>query len=148
MISIPLISFTGRRLQHWLENNLGREETGWLVVALLTITGLAYSARHLGHLRRLWWRLLLLVALLLTIIHFVPITEERIHFILFGALGYLGVTLFSPIGGLLICTLFSIGDEVFQWFLPDRVGDVRDVVFNFIASGIGILLAMSEQQRT
>lgn len=144
-LAIPLISFTGRHLQHWLEASLTKEKTGWLVVFLLLITALVYIVKFTKNWKSLWWRLLVILIILITILEFIPISEERIHFILFGSLGYLGTMLFAPLKGLLFCFFFSVGDELFQWFLPDRVGDIRDVIFNFIASSIGIILALSER---
>ena len=146
IITIPAISYTGRRLQYWFEGTIGKQETGWLIVVLLVITATSYIAKFVKNLRNLWWRLLLIIVLLTAIFQYVPVAEERIHFILFGLLGYLGITLFGLWKGLLICIIFSVGDEFFQWLLPDRVGDIRDVIFNIVASSIGIILAMSERR--
>lgn len=145
-VSIPVISYTGRRLQHWLEATLTKEQTGLLVTVLLLITALIYILRFIRNWKRLWWRFLVIVILLLIIFQLVPINEERVHFILFSVLGYLATTLFSFLSGLFFCIFFSVGDEIFQWFLPDRVGDPRDVLFNLAASSIGIILAFSEKK--
>jgi VanZ family protein len=146
VLAIPVISLTGRWLQHWLERTIGLEKTGWLIITLLCITAMAYIIKHITNWNALWWRLLVILPILFAIIHFVPIIEERIHFILFGALGYLGITILGTINGVIICVLFSVGDEFLQWLLPYRVGDMRDVAFNLIASSIGIVLALVEQR--
>jgi VanZ family protein len=33
-----------------------------------------------------------------------------------------------------LVTLAGIGDELIQWIRPERVGDVRDVLINFVAA--------------
>jgi hypothetical protein len=145
IVTIPTLSFTGRRLQHWLQETLSQQGTRWLVIFLLLTTLMAYLARHIGNWRRLGMSLILLLIPLLAILHYVPINEERVHFIVFGLLGFLSTTLFTLPISLIIGLGYSIGDELFQWLLPDRVGDVRDVVFNILAYSMGLLLALSER---
>jgi hypothetical protein len=78
------------------------------------------------------------------------IVEERIHLLQFGALGFLIAydnAKFDKISGLLYsliwCFLIPVIDEVFQYFLPARVGDYRDILFGFIGGLGGILLYFS-----
>ncbi|MFP6732021.1 MAG: VanZ family protein [Alphaproteobacteria bacterium] len=42
----------------------------------------------------------------------------------------------------MICLSVSVGDEVFQWLLPDRVGDPRDVAMNIAACLLGVAVAL------
>lgn len=60
--------------------------------------------------------------------------EERLHFLTFGIFGALSILLFSPRLAFIVCLLGSAGDEVLQFYLPDRVGDWRDVAMNSLAS--------------
>ncbi|MBN1385060.1 MAG: VanZ family protein, partial [Elusimicrobia bacterium] len=50
----------------------------------------------------------------------------------------------KTINNLVFCIgfVFFIGilDEVFQWFLPTRVGDIRDVLFNAAGGLWGVVL--------
>jgi hypothetical protein len=78
------------------------------------------------------------------------IIAERIHLLQFAALGFLIAfdnIRFDKKRGLLYallwCFLVPVIDEVFQYFLPSRVGDYRDVFFGFIGGVGGILLYFS-----
>ena len=71
---------------------------------------------------------------------------ERIHFIEYAVLGLLvsravGVRTLSGIiyTGCLI-TLIGAVDEIIQWFLPNRVGDMRDVFMNSVGGLSGLWL--------
>ena len=78
-----------------------------------------------------------------------PLPEERIHLVQFGLLGLLSCS--SLRGGrtnlrrwiwrpFLFVFLVGVADEVLQWFLPDRVFDIRDILFNTLGGIWGILL--------
>jgi VanZ like protein len=80
-----------------------------------------------------------------------PLPEERIHLVQFGLLGLLACSSLKGRGDggriwfwkpLLFVFLVGVADEVFQWFLPDRVFDLRDILFNTIGGIWGILLYM------
>ena len=77
---------------------------------------------------------------------------EAFHFIEYGLLACLFYAAWLPIGdgsvvilpllcGLLVGTL----DEWVQWFVPFRVGEIRDVVLNFVAVGCGLLFGIALQ---
>lgn len=80
---------------------------------------------------------------------FLPLPEERIHLVQFGLLGLLAcpslkgrenggwIWLWKPF---LFVLLIGAADEVLQWFLPDRVFDTRDILFNALGGVWGILL--------
>jgi len=85
-----------------------------------------------------------------------PLPEERIHLVQFGLLGLLACPSFKEgdIGGWIwiwkpLLFVFSVGaaDEVLQWFLPDRVFDLRDILFNTLGGIWGILLYLAIQRR-
>ena len=70
---------------------------------------------------------------------------ERVHFIEYGAIAFLFYRAFRPLGdvaafilpmlaGLIVGTF----DEWLQWFIPNRVGEARDVFLNLIALGCGL----------
>ena len=93
-----------------------------------------------GGYRRLWhlsWALALFGLLPLTL----PAVEERLHFLVFGAFGLASGRAFPIWLALLLGTTAAGLDELLQWALPDRVGDWRDVGFNLLAVGGGLLLA-------
>ena len=71
---------------------------------------------------------------------------ERVHFIQYGLLGLLVSRAYkiSSFNILLVYCLFimSVGlvDEIIQWFLPNRYGDIRDVVMNSLGGVSGLWL--------
>ena len=75
------------------------------------------------------------------------IPEERFHLLQYGILAVIcSRALPAGIQGVsrhllvvVLVTLAGVGDELIQWIRPERVGDVRDVLINFVAA----LLAQS-----
>lgn len=65
---------------------------------------------------------------------------EAVHFLVFSCLGWFSVTVFGPLCGVFAVISIAVGDEVLQYFLPSRVGDVHDVVINLLSGFIGIIL--------
>ena len=71
---------------------------------------------------------------------------EHVHFIQYGLLGLLVFRVYkiSSFKILLASGLFimSVGlvDEIIQWFLPNRYGDMRDVVMNSLGGISGLWL--------
>jgi hypothetical protein len=87
------------------------------------------------------------------------ILVERIHLLEYGLLGWLAIkdTLREEkkiIKASIFSALFILGvsivDETFQWWLPYRVGDVRDVVFNEVGGlwGMSLFLIIVADWRT
>ena len=75
------------------------------------------------------------------------IAEERVHLIKYGTLGFLFSRDMSPWYSRntpLIAVMFTLAvaaiDEIFQHFLPYRVGDIRDVMFGGIGGLWGSLI--------
>lgn len=74
---------------------------------------------------------------------------ERFHFVEYGLVtalfyrawrprGDLSIVCLPLIAGLIVGTL----DEAWQWFVPERVGEWRDIFINFGAIGTGLLLSL------
>ena len=141
LLAIPLLSIYGRTLEHNLFVQISREIfallmaivfTGAVIIYAVTLlrSGLDSRAVHL-----LW-----VGALCLYLYQDLP-DVEKIHVVLFGSLGFLSRKLFQLRWALLGCTTISIGDEVLQHFLVDRVGDMRDVGINLFSACLGIFLS-------
>ena len=71
---------------------------------------------------------------------------ERVQFIQYGLLGLLvsrayKISSFKMllVSGLLIVSV-GLVDEIIQWFLPNRYGDIRDVVMNSLGGVSGLWL--------
>lgn len=78
---------------------------------------------------------------------FFPLVEERVHFIVFGLFGFVSMVVFPPRVAWVVCLAMAGGDELLQWWLPDRVGDWRDVAVNSVAGVGGLMLAWSGRKR-
>jgi len=132
---IPLLSVFGRPLQYWVAETIGYRAAAWLIGLALFIAIvilLLYLKRLSGQLR--YYHLSWFLPLFLIIPLLLERVEERLHFLSFGAFGALSLLLFAPRYAIILCLLFSSADELLQYYLPDRVGDWRDVGFNSLAS--------------
>ena len=141
---LPPLSIFGRRLQHWAYEALSKELLGSLLIGLLAVG----IGAVIYVLLRTDWRKLWHVLWLAPIFLWLPWTtmsahpEERLHFLLFGALGWLAPQIMALPWALLSLLSLAIGDEVLQHFLPSRVGELRDVGVNVLAALGGLLLAL------
>jgi len=75
---------------------------------------------------------------------------ESFHFVEYGLLAWLFYRAVRPnddasaiLLPLLAGVIVGILDEWFQWFIPIRAGEARDVILNTVASGCGLLFAIS-----
>ncbi|MDA3793553.1 MAG: VanZ family protein [Elusimicrobia bacterium] len=132
-----------RQVLNFLIKNSGWTAITIMLGALFAAGGIAVFLR-LYKSRPTWWRILLFIAVLAAGFFYarqMGIIEERLHLIKYGLLGWLIsgniVRPVNPVLRILIAVLFCVAiggvDEVFQIFLPWRVGDIRDVLF----AGIG-----------
>lgn len=150
LVSVPLLSVFGRDLQQLLARHYTGQQLAWaiaLALGLLTTVAvvlLLRSRRAAGA-----WQLLWFIPLFLIAPHFLSIVEERVHFIVFGLLGFFTLKLFPRTFAYALCLLMAVADEGLQWSLPDRVGDLRDVAVNLVAAWAGVTLAwvMERQSR-
>ncbi len=140
---IPVMSFFGRPIQRFISDRVeGGDLTLVMGGALVVAAGasLAWMARRRS--KKVLWHGLWLVAVMLVITQLVPNATEWFHFILFGAFGLLATIVWRPAAAIVICLAVSVGDEYFQWLLPDRVGDLRDVAMNVAACLLGAAVAL------
>lgn len=81
-----------------------------------------------------------------------PYPSEKIHVLEYGLLGWLATrdldkskkavaTIFWAV---LFVSIAGALDEAFQWILPYRTGEFRDVMTNIISGAFGILLFLFE----
>ncbi len=73
---------------------------------------------------------------------------ERVHFIEYGAIAFLFYMAFRALGDsamfilpVLAAVIVGTFDEWLQWFIPNRVGEARDVFLNLIAIACGLAFA-------
>lgn len=135
LVSIPVLSIFGRKLQFWVADTVGYTVAAWVIgIALFMCVSLLLvyvsSKRMPVHSFHLVW----FVGVFLILPFFLDRVEERLHFLTFGFYGALSMFLFKPKLAILLCLLLSGGDELLQLYLSDRVGDWRDVAMNALAS--------------
>ncbi len=133
--------------------------TGFLiptVAALFVgIVPLALGWRYTGSSRQqMIARIFLLLSLLLIAATIPALPEERVHFITYGLAGWLISWSLEPFtesvrqpglkeAWLFPCLLVWLAgsiDEGIQWWLPMRVFDVRDILFNGFAGMTGVAI--------
>ena len=73
---------------------------------------------------------------------------ERFHFLQYGLITYLFYRAWRPLGDLSVVLLpvlagLIVGtvEEWFQWFIPNRVGELADIFLNLVAIGTGLLFS-------
>lgn len=125
-------------------------------VLVLVVAGLFALRRVRDH---LWWRLgaatlaVGLVGLQVVVFSRGPASVsavERFHILEYGLLAALFYWALRPHGGWLAVVLaaesaaiFGILDETVQWLVPTRVGEMRDILLNWSAVGVGLIAAVS-----
>ena len=65
---------------------------------------------------------------------------EAVHFLLFFCFGYLCTLAFGSKSGFYVLIVVALSDEVLQYFLPDRVGDIQDIMINTLFGLAGLFL--------
>jgi VanZ like protein len=75
---------------------------------------------------------------------------ESFHFVEYGVLGFLFYRVWRSVTDpsllalpILATTIAGIVDEWFQWLIPIRAGEARDVVLNAVAGVCGVLVALA-----
>lgn len=147
-----MLSVFGRPIQNWLNQHISQSEFAYLVGFLLIVVIIAavhWLARQgmKGLVINQIVITLGLLAMLVLITMVLPRIEERVHFITFGLFGFMTGRLFSNPVSILIIAMGAGGDELLQAWLPNRVGDWRDVGMNIAAAVIGIALVWYGKRR-
>ncbi len=140
--SIPLFSFYGRPLQLYSMTKYSYEELGlWLSLFLGGILIVLFicllKARYSPYIYHLTW-----IAPLAIFFYISLPFVEKIHIVLFGLFGFLTQKLFEQRVAAVMCVSISFLDELFQYFLVDRVGDWRDVWLNLFSAALGMFIAL------
>ena len=154
VLSAPFIG----QLRTWLRDGVG-ERFPLLMAVVVSATagaGLAFALRQIRQHRALRYAALGLAVVLAAGYAALSRTGnaevdavERFHFIEYGVVTLLFYKAWRPSGDgtvlvLPVLAAFIVGvcEEWLQWFIPARVGEVRDVVLNLIAIGCGLLFSL------
>ena len=75
---------------------------------------------------------------------------ELFHFVQYGLISYLFYRAWRPLGDLGVLILPALAgliagtlEEWWQWFIPVRVGEVKDVLLNLVAIGTGLIFSLA-----
>ncbi len=147
---ILTVSYFGRRLETFIRESIGREGAAWLlaasVVLLLILAGIAlFRKSGWPGLLHLLWLAALAGGLMLYLQRF-PVRWLHIPF--FGTFGFLSARLFTLQTAAEVAFALSVLDEVFQYYLPDRVGDPEDILVNAVCAAAGIVFFLVSRGRT
>ena len=130
-------------------------ERGWLeaafttLFALVAVSALAHGIIRGKNLRELIVWICILVVYLMVFVR-IEIPEERTHLVEYGAVALLALEAFRErfrykvniknpaILAILLTTCFAIIDECIQYFMPSRVFDPFDILFNFVAAFLSV----------
>ncbi len=128
-----------RGILRWINASGLNEEFSLMVNVILIVSAivlLGYLFYKKGHNAMV---VLLPVVLVLPVAISLERPEERIHFLEYFLLGFMVRWAINGRSRQVVFAIF-IGalDEFIQYLLPQRVGDLRDVIFNMVASIAGL----------
>ncbi len=152
LVVLALCLHYGRAMAPLLEGRGG--QGGLLLLGLGALTAVAYGAWRIRGLPSGRRRAGVLACLgsgggLYLLERVQPLMIERLHLVLYGVLALLAFRLWGhwrrgwarSAGAALTCLVVGSLDEVVQYFHPQRVGDVADVLTN-AAAGLLVTLAL------
>ncbi len=132
-----------RSVQRYLTQALGPDMMGtYIYVALFTVLAAAFA--FLYRLRPSRTLMLMLpLGVLAGLAFIVKRPEESVHYFEYALVAFLAVrALGTPRKQLAMALAFTVavgaGDEAIQYLLPNRVGDLRDVLMNSTGGAIGV----------
>ena len=140
MAGILMLSVFGANLRSLFQSVGLWPHLLWVsLFGLILLLGLAHGQLYFKRVKNRGWIFSGLGLALFLVVFLVENNVERLHFIIFGLFGFFSARLFTPPYAASFCLLMGAGDELLQYFLPSRVGDLRDVGFNLIAATFGLL---------
>ena len=141
-----------RQVQNWLYVFLGQKNV-FLVYNILFALVVYAVFIYIFRKRLAWIRVLFalgIFGLAWDLVMRQPFLTEQVHVLTYGILGALAardlvrqnaflvkIIVFS----IIVVTVVSFFDELFQAFLSYRSGDIRDVVTNILGGALGVLLS-------
>ena len=152
-LAVFIIIFTAfaREVTSFVQNLVGESDTRALfnlVIIFSAILFLVFSQSRDEANKSKTVLAILFLALGIFLATRMKIPVEKIHLVKYAFLGYLVMRDLgrhnpkeaSIIPAFIFCMFIGLLDEAFQYFLPDRVFDTRDIMFNAIGSVWGIIL--------
>lgn len=127
-----------------------------LIIFIFILIYQAIKNNHTGDKLTLLLSLIIFSVILISVQRFFA---ERAHVIMYGFLGYWAIKdvckakpekIKAIIYASFFTLLINISDEIFQAILPYRVGELQDILTNYLSSAIGIMFyfTLNRQQTT
>jgi VanZ family protein len=127
------------------------------VIALLLCAGLAAGLRRIRDRRGVRYGAVAAALIVATMYSIDNAGEnpdsnvvELFHFVQYGLIAFLFYRAWRPLGDLGIVILPALAgvmvgtvEEWWQWFIPVRVGEVKDVLLNLVAIGTGLIFSLA-----
>ncbi len=143
VVVIVLLSICGRDIQLLLISRIdSRFIAGAVFTILFVILFFLWRKRGIYHIQKrtfLATTVLILCGIAAVQLRYL-MPAEAVHFLVFSWLGWVSITAFGPLYGVVAVISVAVGDEMLQYYLPSRIGDIHDVVINLVSGFIGILL--------
>ena len=148
-LSILMIVPLARAIQGFVTAHGGRALFGYAVIAATAVAFCALIYVLFFHLKirsvsQYVWLALIAAFYIYYTLRLWKAPEEAVHFLEYGLLGYflfraLSLTIQDKsvyFAAFFAGSLVGICDEIFQWAVPGRYWDLRDVALNALASGL------------
>lgn len=145
----PVLDFLKEHLGCWFEFL-----TNVVLITVLSVIALAMIKKRVS------WKQYILAFIVFCIygycLKMLKIPEERIHLLEYGLLSFLVFRVYPSDWSavfrywqtFLIVSFIGTLDEIIQYFIPTRVGDVRDIILNIVSGLLGLLLTVILLQRS
>ena len=140
---IVTLSVYGRNLQKSVAEVV---DVSWVAVIvfvlLFSIILLLYNKREAHSIPKslLIFSCCLIVAGGMAVYYKYLVPVETLHFLVFFCYGWVSCAVFGPFYGVGAVMAMAVGDEILQYYLPSRVGDLHDVLINSLSGLTGLAL--------
>ena len=123
------------------------EITTYICVSIFFLILMFSNIKNISK-KQILYRIVLIIFFIALVGSVASLPEEKMHIIEYGLLGWLIAwaignnkksKFFYMTLGILLGWIIGWGDEIIQYYLPNRVYDIRDVLLNGLSVTIGFL---------
>ncbi|MFH1778011.1 MAG: VanZ family protein [Candidatus Omnitrophota bacterium] len=143
-----------RKIYNYLLQYITRQELGYVIFFLLIVFCIAFSYYvRKNNLNFFQWTATICIFFIIGFLSLrLKLIEERIHLVEYALLGIFAArdnqkTNLSFLYSAIFVSFIGLLDEIYQYFLPGRYFDWRDVFFNFVGGSLGGLLYIVSKRR-
>lgn len=149
-ISLPVV----RGLLNFLYSSIGKDALD-ISLGVISVTGVLFFFYYEKIWNLEWKRITAFVFILIffTItMQLIKIPEERVHILEYGFLGILvykgyKISKQSLLRSVIFVGTIGVGDELIQWLLPNRVGEIKDIGLNLLGGIFGVLAGIINDKK-